>query len=127
MKSVLVFVASIASIFVPIKAMAIAALCITILDLILGVSAALKQKLPITSSGLKQTLIKIFVYEMALILGFIIQTYLMQNSMPLTNLIATLIGCTELKSVAENLEIISGQPFLQALITIISNKQRNPE
>lgn len=127
MKSLVVFLASILSIFIPIKAMAIAALCVTILDMILGVAAAKKQGLPITSSGLKQTIIKIFVYEMALILGLIIQKYLMQDSMPLTNLVATLIGCTELKSVAENLEIISGQPFLTALITIISNKQNNPQ
>lgn len=127
MRVLTVFLASIISIFLPIKAMAIAALVATLIDLVLGVMAAKKQGIPITSSGLKQTIIKIFVYEIALILGFIIQKYLMQNSIPLTNLISTLIGCTELKSVAENLEIISGQPFLAALIQIITNKQKNPE
>lgn len=127
MRVLTVFLASIISIFLPIKAMAIAALVATLIDLVLGVLAAKKQGIAITSSGLKQTIIKIFVYEIALILGFIIQKFLMQDSLPLTNLISTLIGCTELKSVAENLEIISGQPFLAALIQIITNKQKNPE
>lgn len=127
MKHLGVIAISILSLFAPIKPMAIASLAIVFLDLISGLLAARKQKQPITSSGLKQTIIKAFVYEFALILAFIVQTYLMQNSMPLTNLVATLIGCTELKSVAENLEIISGQPFLTSLIQIISNKQKSPQ
>lgn len=127
MKSALVFLASILSLFAPIKAMAIASAVVVILDMFFGIWAAKKQGIAITSNGLKQTIIKAFVYEAALVLGFIIQTYLLQNSLPLTNLVATLIGCTELKSVAENLEIIVGQPFLTALIQIISNKQNNPQ
>jgi len=105
--------------------MSIAATCLVLLDLILGIAAAIKQKQPITSSGLKQTIIKLFVYEMALILGLIVQKYLLQDSIPLINFAATLIGCTELKSAAENLEIIYGQPFLASLITVLDNKKQN--
>lgn len=127
MKYLTVIAATLVSLLMPIKSMAIASLVIVFLDLISGLLAAKKQKIEITSSGLKQTIIKAFVYEFALVLALVVQKYLMQDSMPLTNLVATLIGCTELKSVAENLEIIAGQPFLTSLITIISNKQKSPQ
>jgi FtsH-binding integral membrane protein len=117
-----VFGISIIAILAPIKAMIIAAAVVTILDFIVGIIAALKRKERITSSGLKTTVVKIFVYEVALILGFIVQHYLMSDGIQVVNLAATLIGCTELKSVMENLEEIYGQPFLSGLIKMLTAK-----
>lgn len=111
------------AILAPIKAMAIAAISVTLVDLILGIIAAKKRGEAITSAGLKQTVIKIFVYECALVLGLVVQKYLIADSVQLVNLISTLIGCTELKSVLENLQEIYGRPFLSQLIALLTKKE----
>ncbi len=125
MKHLKLFMVSILAILAPIKPMAIAALVVTSIDFILGVAAALKRGEKLTSSGLKQSLIKIFVYQMALMLGFLVQKFLIDDSIQLVNLISTLIGCTELKSAAENLEDIYGKPFLSQIISLLSKKQES--
>lgn len=116
---------SVLALLAPIKTMAIAAVCLTALDLPLGIIAAKKRKEIITSSGLKRTAIKIFVYEMALVLGFIVQKYLISDSIPLINLVSTLVGVVELKSALENLEEIYGSPFLSKIIDLLSQKSSN--
>lgn len=123
MKFLKLVLISLLAILAPIKTMAVAAMAVTLLDLPLGMLAAHKRKEPITSAGLKQTVIKLFVYEMALVLALITQNYLIDNSIQLVNLVSTLIGCTELKSVLENLEEIYGSPFLSQLISLVSKKK----
>lgn len=127
MKVVQALIISIIALLAPIKTMALAAMAVTLLDLPLGMLAARKRGEPITSAGLKQTVIKLFVYEMALVLGLITQDYLINGSIQLVNLISTLIGCTELKSVLENLEEIYGQPFLSQIIGVITKKKDSLE
>lgn len=123
MKLLQVLFISLLAILAPIQAMAIAAVSLCVLDLPLGIIAAKKRGEKITSAGLKRTIVKVFVYEMALILGLIVQKYMLSDTIPLINLISTLIGCTELKSALENLEDISGQPFLKQLIDLLNKKQ----
>jgi hypothetical protein len=101
--------------------LAVGALCMA--GLALGIGAARKRHKAswtilggITSKGLKHTVAKLTVYEIAIILAFVVQTLLLPPELPIMSMLTTLIGLTELKSCLENLDIIYGEPFFKHLI-----------
>lgn len=110
------------SIIAPIKTVLIATIALVFFDMIVGVIAAWKRKEPITSAGFRRTIVKLFVFETALIIGFIVQKYMLQDSMPLTNMLAAVIGLTEGKSVLENLDAIYGGSLFADLIKKLGSK-----
>lgn len=114
------------AIFLPIKPILIAALVLCVFDMLTGVAAAIKQKQKVTSKGFGRTVVKILVYEVSLILGYVVQQYLIQNSIPVTNLIGSMIGLVELKSVLENMDIITGDSFFQTLISKLGSQSSKP-
>ena len=107
---------SILAVFIPIQPMLIAAFVLAATDLVLGVLASRKQGRPITSSGLKQTVAKIFLYETAILMSYVAEHYLLNDLMPITKLIAGFIGAVELKSGLENLDLINGSPVFASVI-----------
>lgn len=111
---------SIIAVFAPAKAMILTSLVLVIVDLLTGLMAARAQKKKITSSALRRTAAKLFVYEMAVILGYLTQTYLTGEVIPVASIIAGLIGITELLSCLENLNAISGNDLLKTIIDKIS-------
>ena len=113
---------AILAVFAPAGGMMATALLLVMADLITGVLAARKQKKRITSSGLQRTVVKTFVYETAIILGFLTEVYLLNHSMPISNMIAGLIGLTELKSCLENIDIIGGKGLLKQVIGKLGSK-----
>lgn len=100
----------------PAQSMILSALCLILADLVLGLIAAYRAKQPITSAGLRRTIVKLFVYEMAIILGYIAQTYLIHDLIPVASIISGFIGMTEVVSCMENLNAISGNNLLESLI-----------
>lgn len=112
------------SVLAPIKGMIITSLLLCLLDLITGVLAARAQKIPITSSGIARTIVKLLVYELTIVLGYLTQTYLLQNAMPISSLISGMIGMTELLSNLENLNIITGQDLLKSIIAKLGSKNQ---
>lgn len=124
MKTVLIHLfLVIAAILAPVKLILIAITCLTIVDLISGVAASIKQKVPITSSGFKRTLIKIAVYQFVVIMGFLSEKYIIGDLIPVVKIFSSLIGITELKSVLENVELITGIPVIQMIIDKLGSKQ----
>lgn len=113
---------AIAAVLAPIKSTLLVALSLIALDLILGLLAARKQKLPITSSGLKRTIIKLVVYEMAIALAYL-ASMLTGPLIPLVNIVGSFVALTELKSCMENLNILGGGSLLQALIDKLNQQQ----
>lgn len=105
-----------ASVFAPAKGMIITVLVLIIADLVTGLMAAKKQNVPITSSGIRRTVVKLFVYEGAIMLAFLTQTYLTGESIPVSSIVAGLIGLAELTSVFENLNIIGDGKLLQSIL-----------
>ena len=110
------FILSIALIFLPVKATLITVMVLTVADLASGVAAARKQRQKITSAGLKRTIIKTTVYEAVVMLGFLTEQYMTGDAVPVVKVLAGFIGLTELKSVMENIEIISGMSIVKLLI-----------
>lgn len=110
------------AIFVPIEKTLATVAGLVFADLILGIIVAIRAKQPITSSGLKRTILKIFIFEAALCFGFLAQTYI-PGSIPYVNLIGGFISLTETTSIIENLNLISGGSMLAALVSKINVNQ----
>lgn len=110
------------AVFAPIKAIMLVAFAMIVADLITGTLAAHKRGEKINSKGFKQTVIKTAVYQVAIIFGFLCETYLTGSMMPVSKIITSYIGFTEMLSILENLNSISGGSLLKALIKKLGAK-----
>lgn len=111
------------AIFAPVQGAIATAALLVVMDLFLGIWAAKRRSEAITSSGIKRTVGKVALYEAAICLAFLAQTYLIGNLLPVTSLVTALIGLTELKSVFENLDSISGGSLLKSIIARITQSE----
>lgn len=111
------------AIFAPIKGMLITTGVMIFADLITGVWAAAKRGETISSAGLRRTATKIFVYESALMLAFLAETYL-SDVLPFVKMASAMISVTELKSIYENLNSISGANLLKAAIDKLGSENK---
>lgn len=96
----------------PIHPLMAAAGALVAIDTITGMVAARKRKEQITSAALRRTVSKMVVYQVAIISGFILETYLLSEALPIAKLAAGWVGVTEFKSIVENLSTIQGAPIL---------------
>lgn len=110
------------AVLAPVKATVVAVSVLIIADLILGVLAAKKRGEPITSAGLRRTITKFTVYNCAIIIAFILQTYLIGESLPAVKLISGIIGITEGKSLLESLDVIYGKPIFLTVVQKLGSK-----
>lgn len=92
-----------------------------ILDFITGIWASIKRDQSITSYKMRRTIVKTLAYQGAIIFGFVMETYLLQE-MPVVKIIGGLIAVTEAKSFFENLSYISGVDFLSLIMNKIQGK-----
>lgn len=123
MKQLSLVLLTIMAVFTPIRAALVATLVLILVDLITGLLAAHKSKEPITSAGIKRTVGKIVLYEVAICISFLVQTYLTGDLLPASKLVTSLVGMVELKSVLENLDIISGTSLFQVILSRIVQSQ----
>lgn len=110
----------------PIKAVLIATGVTILIDLISGICRAVKAKEKIESSVMRRTVTKFFVYQLAIISGFIIETYLLQ-AIPITKLVSSVIGLVEIKSILENLNGIYGQDLFKTLLEKLGSDNSKSE
>ena len=115
---------SIAAIFAPIQALLFTTGVMVFADLVTGVLAASKRGEPISSAGLRRSVSKILVYEAALMLAFLAERY-MSDILPFVKMAAALITVVELKSVYENLSVVSGNPALKVLVDKLGSANQN--
>ena len=113
---------SVVAVFAPIQGMLGAALTLIMADLVTGVWAARKLGKPITSSGLKRTVVKLLVYEGVIALGWIGEHYLMSDMIPVAKIAAGYIGLTELTSAYENINNIAGNDLLKGILDKLNSK-----
>jgi phage-related holin len=118
---------SILALLTPIKAALIAVMVLTVIDLVSGLLAARHRKEPITSNGLKRTMIKLFVYQLVIIMAFIVQQYLTGEMIPVIKILAGYVGIVELKSVLENIEEVTGMPIIKVLIDKLVSMGNTPQ
>ena len=114
-------------VFAPVHAAVETVFVLILTDLICGVLAARKRGELITSAGLRRTITKTIVYEVALLLAFLAETYLIHGILPITTLVSSMIGIVELKSVYENLDAISGGTLLKGIIAKLGSENDSPD
>lgn len=110
------------AVFAPIKTMIFAALALVVLDLITGLLASYKRGDAITSAVFSRTLIKTLVYEVAILAAYLAEKYLTGDIIKVTSVVTTFIGMTELLSLIENLNEISGGSLMKALVEKLESK-----
>lgn len=96
------------AVFAPIKGVLLSVCVLVMADLILGMLAARKRGEKIRSDKLRKTVVKFLLYEVAICIGFIGETFLLSGTIPVVKLVAGLVGAVELKSNFENLNILLG-------------------
>lgn len=114
---------SLLAVFLPIEPVLAATGALIFADLITGVLAARKRGEPITSGGLRRTISKGLIYESAIMLAFLAEHYV-SNVMPFVKMTSAMIAMTELKSCFENLNDLSGQQLLKALIDKLGSSNK---
>lgn len=85
-------------------------------DMLTGVWAAYKRGESIKSAGLRRTVSKLLIYQVAVITGFIVQQYLAGDIIPIVKIIGGVIGLVELKSILENANSISGTDLFKMIL-----------
>ena len=113
---------SLIAVFAPIKAMLLVTGFLIIADLISGVLAAKKRGETITSAGYRRTIVKFLVYNLAIITGFLLETYMISSLFPVVKIISSVIGLTESLSIFENLNTISGTNIFKTVLDILGSK-----
>ena len=118
---------SILAIFAPAQEMILSVLGLIAVDMITGIIAARKRGEAIDSAGLRRSISKLFVYEVALMAAFIAQHYLMKDTVQIASIIAGYVGLTETVSILENLNSIQGGDLLKKIIDQIGSKNQKAE
>ncbi len=107
---------SIIAIFAPAKALLIAVGFLIFADLVTGVWAAIKQGKKIESAVLRRTISKSVVYNLAVLSGFLVETYMLDSVLPVSKIVASGIGLVELTSILENSDSILGYSLFKSVI-----------
>lgn len=110
------------AVLAPIKAILLVTGFLIFSDLVSGVIAARKRGEIISSSGLRRTITKILVYNLAVISGFLVETYMISELLPVSKLISGVIALVELKSILENLNNINGTDIFKTVISSLGSK-----
>jgi len=118
-------IVALVALFAPIGPMLATCGFFIFIDLITGVWAAKKRGEQITSAGLQRTLIKLAVYESALLLAFLAEHFLVMDLVPVARIVSSYIGVVELKSLYENINEVAGGDLLKALIGKLSSSNDN--
>ena len=113
MKSILIkILMSLVAIIAPLQSSILAMGFLIMADLVLGILASRKKGIPFSSKRLKDTGIKMLVYNTLLISGFVAQTY-MVNWLPFVKIVLTFLAIVEITSLSESFQAITGLPFIK--------------
>ena len=91
-------------------------------DFVTGIWAAHKRNEEISSSAMRRTVSKFLIYQMTIISAFFLETYMMGNILPVTKLVASVIGMVEFKSILENANSILGVDIFKHLVKKLGSK-----
>lgn len=111
-----------ASILAPIKALLISCGTLILADMITGILAAKKRGEKISSAEMRRSLTKMLVYQIAIISGFILEKYMLEDLLPVSKIVAGVIGMVEFKSILENTSVMAGQDILSLVMDKLGSK-----
>ncbi len=111
----------------PIQASIKAVFALVLVDLVFGLIASFKKGEKIQSRKLAHTPLKLFVYFAAIVVVYAADTYI-GLGVPATKIVTGIIGATEVLSLLEKAEAITGAPVFQKLREMLKpSKPKDPE
>lgn len=113
---------AIAAVLAPIKMLMISVGFLIIADLITGIWAAKKRSESIKSAAMRRTISKILIYQLAVISGFLVEKYMLEELIPISKIVASVIGLVELKSILENSNYILGYDIFKSVINRLGSE-----
>lgn len=123
MKQFLTYIGvALVAILAPIKALIMTVFFLIIADLITGIWASLKRNEKIKSAVMRRTISKTVVYQLAVISGFLVEMYMLDSILPVSKIVASVIGLVELKSILENSNSILGYNLFKNVITKLGSE-----
>lgn len=122
-----VWIAAVVGIFAPVHAIMLVTGFLIFADLATGIMAAKKRGEKISSAAMRRTVSKILVYQLVIMSGFLVETYMVGGVIPISKIAASIIGMTELLSILENAEHIYGQPIFKKLLRMLGSENDKPK
>lgn len=110
------------SIFAPIKALLISCGVLIVADMITGMMAAKKRKESIQSAEMRRSVSKMVVYQIAIMSAYVLESYMLDGLLPVSKIVAGVIGMVEFKSILENTSVIAGQDILKLVLEKLGSK-----
>lgn len=110
------------AVFAPIKAMLITCGVLIMADMITGMLAARKRQEKIQSAEMRRSISKFVVYQIAIMSAFLLETYMLHNMVPVSKIVAGVIGMVEFKSILENASVIVDQDILKMVLDKLGSK-----
>lgn len=112
------------AVLAPVHSILIVTGILIVLDFITGIWAAYKREEKIKSARMRDSVTKMVIFQVAVISGFLMEKYLLDNSIPVSKIVAGVIAATEGLSLFENLNTISGKNVFGALIEKLGSKNK---
>jgi hypothetical protein len=113
------------AVFLPIKELMLTIGFLVAADMVVGIWKALKLKQRIRSRRMSDTVTKLLLYQIAIMSGFLIETFIISELIPITKLVATVIAVIEFKSIIESIESVTGKDLWSKIKTIIGRKSED--
>ena len=113
------------AVFLPIKELMLTIGFLVSADLVVGIWKAIKTKQRIRSRRMSDTVTKLLLYQLAIMSGFLIETFIINELIPITKLIATVVAIIEFKSIIESIESVTGKDLWSKIKTIIGRKSED--
>lgn len=117
-------VISAVAVLAPIHSIILVTGILIVLDFITGIWAAYKREEKIKSARMRDSVTKMVIFQVAVISGFLMEKYLLDNSVPVSKIVAGVIAATEGLSLFENLNTISGKNVFGALIEKLGSRNK---
>jgi len=117
-------VISAVAVLAPVHSILIVTGILIVLDFITGIWAAYKREEKIKSARMRDSVTKMVIFQVAVISGFLMEKYLLDNSIPVSKIVAGVIAATEGLSLFENLNTISGKNVFGAIIEKLGSKNK---
>ena len=91
-------------------------------DFFTGMWAAHKRGEKISSAAMRRTISKAFIFQLTIISGFLLEHFILGDSLPIAKIVAGGIGMVEFKSILENANHIVGGDLYKTILSKLGSQ-----
>lgn len=111
---------SLMAVMEPIEPLILTTMSLIVTDFIFGIYRSYRaDPKSVTSRKMGHTISKILLYNICIICVFLIQHYIINDSLPLAKIVAGIVCITELKSIDESFSKAFGFSFYEKLVEVL--------